>query len=102
MEFDEAEQALLDAHLELDTSTMDRWVYISAAGGVLCLAAVILYLVEQVGRPSALLFFIVGLVVIDLGMDYRRKRVMARILQKYQNAVGGQPQETTEDASEED
>ncbi len=90
MEFEEEEQALVDAHLELDTSDIGWWIYIAVGGGVFCLAAVVAFLTEQVGRPEALLFFIVGLVVIDLGMEFRRKRIMARILQKYQEAVEGQ------------
>jgi len=101
MDFEEDERALLDAHLELDTSNIGWWIYISGAGAVLCALAVVLYITGQLGRPSALLFFIVGLVVIDLGMDFRRKRVMARILQKYQGALGEQSGEDTEEHSEE-
>lgn len=101
MDFEEAEQALVDAHLELDTNTIDRWIYGAVVGAVICILAIALYVAGKMDQSPALLFFIVGLVVIDLGMDYRRKRLMARILQKYQRAVETQGREASEDSADE-
>ena len=79
------------------------WVPGIVIGCLLCLLAVIL-LVAVKEAPSPYLFlglFVIGLAVVKVSLDERRNRILAGILQKYEQALAdsegkSSPADTTE------
>jgi len=86
MELDEKERAFLEPYLRLAAGKNRRWMVGVAVGLVLCVASAVLY---SCGLRPALMFalFVLGLVVVDFFVEERRKTMLARILQKYENAL---------------
>lgn len=90
MELDPDERALVDSYLVLDTSKIDWWIFGAIFGGLVCVGSIVLYFAAGGADHSReLLVFMVGLVLIDIAMDFRRNRKLTRILRKYEEAVGG-------------
>jgi len=94
MELTPQERRLVRPYLEMRNTQGKGWAVGLAAGAALCAGALALVLVaawEDV-RTIFLFGFVLGMVVIELSLDQRRKKLMARVLQKYERAVGALPE----------
>jgi len=85
MELNEKERAFVQPYLSMDVSSRGLWLAGVVAGAVLCIVAAVLYFAV----PGGIMFllFVLGLVMIDISVDERRKRTMAAVLQKYARAL---------------
>jgi hypothetical protein len=87
------ERRLVRPYLAMRNTEGKGWVIGLAVGAALCAGMLALTLVaawEEV-RTFFLFGFVLGMVVIELALDQRRKKLMARVLQKYERAVGALP-----------
>ena len=85
MELNEKERAFVRPYLSMNVSESNLWLAGVVAGAVLCVAAAILYFAAS--GTGMFLLFVLGLVLIDISLDERRKKAMAAILQKYEKAL---------------
>jgi len=85
MELTEKERAFVQPYLSMDVSSRGLWLAGVVVGAVLCVVAGVLYFVAP--GEMVFLLFVLGLVMVDISVDERRKRMMAAVLQKYARAL---------------
>ena len=92
MELTPQERKVLRPYLEMRDTDGRGWVVGTALGAAICAGALVLTLVAawQDVRTVFLFAFVCGMVVIELSLDHRKKKLMARVLQKYERAVGAE------------
>ena len=84
----EEERAFIRPYLEMTTNGCKCWIAGVVLGALLCVLSVVLYfLVRPQVHSYCFLFFVAGLVIVDVSLDYRRRKKLARIIKKYAEAI---------------
>jgi amino acid permease len=89
MEFTPEESKFVRPYLEMEPSPGRGWLVGVVVGILIIIGGVLVPIFTEVDYSGALvvLLVIVGMVVIDIALDWRRKKLTAQVLQKYHRAV---------------
>jgi len=90
-ELTDREKVVLGRYLSMDPAGWRWWIVGMLLGAVICLLGILLFFAvpNTEGRLVFLGCFIVGLVVMEVSLDYRRNQTVAGIVQKYHRALTG-------------
>ena len=86
----ERERVVLGRYLDIDPGGWRWYIVGMLAGAVVCLLGVLV--LASGGEDAAMPFVgcvVVGLVVIEVSLDFRRSHTVAGIIQKYHRAMKG-------------
>jgi len=88
MQLDPEERTVVETYLRADAARSRKWQLILAVGACACVAALVL-LAARAFETATLppLIFVLGLVVMAHALDERKRVILGRVIQKYDQAL---------------
>jgi hypothetical protein len=89
VELTEQESKFVRPYLEMKAVDSKNWLIGAGLGVLICIASPILKAVGVLPSSGAYMLFgiVVGMVIIEKALDSRRKKLTARVLQKYDRSL---------------
>jgi len=91
VELEKEEEALVQSYLQIGTGSSAGWAIGFVVGVLIALAGVVMAVAVRSAAVDtiALLVLILGLVAMSRALEWRRRRILAAVLRKYNEAFSG-------------